>query len=193
MSAVQAKEPTLSVRGITKSFGGALALSGVDLDLFPGEVHALVGENGAGKSTLIKLVTGVYQLDEGQVLHNGAEAHFPSPREAQLAGIQTIYQEVHLAPQLSIARNVFLGREQHTRFGGLDLRRMNREAAQLLDRYGIAADVKVYPDAGHSFANKLPGQPLLRIPGFGYNDVATEDAYSRVFAFFNEHLASPLA
>ena len=142
MSAVQAKEPTLSVRGITKSFGGALALRGVDLDLFPGEVHALVGENGAGKSTLIKLVTGVYQLDEGQVLHNGAEAHFPSPREAQLAGIQTIYQEVHLAPQLSIARNVFLGREQHTRFGGLDLRRMNREAAQLLDRYGIAADVK---------------------------------------------------
>ncbi len=137
-----AKEPTLSVRGVRKSFGGAVALRGVDLDLFPGEVHALVGENGAGKSTLIKLITGVYQADSGEVLHQGQPVHFPSPREAQLNGIQTIYQEVHLAPQLSIARNVFLGREQHTRFGGLDLRRMNREAGELLDRYGIAADVR---------------------------------------------------
>ncbi len=131
----------LSVRGATKRFGGATALSGVDIDLFPGEVHALVGENGAGKSTLIKLMTGVYQSDAGEVRHRGEVVHFPSPREAQLAGIQTIYQEVHLAPQLSIARNVFLGRER-TRFGALDLRRMNREAAELLDRYGIVADVR---------------------------------------------------
>ena len=134
-------EPTLSVRGASKSFGGAVALAGVDLDLYPGEVHALVGENGAGKSTLIKLITGVYQQDSGEVRHQGEVVQFPSPRDAQLHGIQTIYQEVHLAPQLSIARNVFLGREL-SRFGSLDLRRMNREAAALLERYGIAANVK---------------------------------------------------
>jgi monosaccharide-transporting ATPase len=141
MTSTMTREPTLSVRGASKSFGGAIALRGVDLDLFPGEVHALVGENGAGKSTLIKLITGVYQLDDGQVRHRGEVVHFPFPRDAQLHGIQTIYQEVHLAPQLSIARNVFLGREP-TRFGSLDLRRMNREATVLLDRYGIVADVK---------------------------------------------------
>jgi len=133
--------PTLSVRRATKRFGGSLALSDVDLDLWPGEAHALVGENGAGKSTLIKLITGVYQPDSGEVLHHGVVVHFPTPRDAQLHGIQTIYQEVHLAPQLSIARNVFLGREP-TRFGTLDLKRMNREAAELLGRYGIAADVR---------------------------------------------------
>jgi monosaccharide-transporting ATPase len=135
------EDPTLSVRGVSKAFGGAVALQDVDLDLFPGQVHALIGENGAGKSTLIKLITGVYQLDSGEVRHRGEVVHFPSPRDAQLHGIQTIYQEVYLAPQLSIARNVFLGREP-SRLGSLDLRRMNREAAELLDRYGIVADVK---------------------------------------------------
>ena len=90
-------------------------------------MHALVGENGAGKSTLIKLMTGVYHADSGEVLYRGEEVTFSSPRAAQHAGIATIYQEVHLAPQLSVARNFFLGREP-TRFGLLDLRRMNREA-----------------------------------------------------------------
>ena len=131
--------PTLSVRGIGKQFAGVHALDQVSLDLFPGQVHALVGENGAGKSTLIKLITGVYQPDAGEVCLEGESRVFRSPREAQQAGIQTIYQEVFLAPQLSVARNVFLGRE-HTRFGALDLRRMNTEAADLLARYGILAD-----------------------------------------------------
>jgi ribose transport system ATP-binding protein len=104
-------EPALSVRSLSKAFGGVRALTDVSLDLFPGSVHALVGENGAGKSTLIKLITGVYQADAGAVLHHGVETSFPSPRAAQQAGIATIYQEVHLAPQLSVARNFFLGRE----------------------------------------------------------------------------------
>ncbi|GGM05985.1 sugar ABC transporter ATP-binding protein [Nakamurella endophytica] len=139
---VPSGRPTLSVRGATKTFGPVVALQDVDLDLFPGEVHALVGENGAGKSTLIKLITGVYPLTAGEVRHLGEPVHFGSARDAQVHGIQTIYQEVHLAPQLSVARNVFLGRER-TRFGGaLDLRAMNREAADLLDRYGIVADPK---------------------------------------------------
>lgn len=134
-------KPTLSVRHADKSFGGVAALRGVSLDLFPGEVHALIGENGAGKSTLIKLITGVYHLDAGEVRYRGEPVHFRSPREAQLHGIQTIYQEVHLAPQLSIARNVFLGRE-FKRLGSLDLRRMNAAASELLARYSIVADVK---------------------------------------------------
>jgi galactofuranose transport system ATP-binding protein len=135
------QQPTLSVLGASKRFAGVVALNDVSIDLWPGEVHALVGENGAGKSTLIKLITGVYQLDEGEVRYRGEVAHFRSPRDAQLAGIQTIYQEVHLAPQLSVARNVFLGREPH-RFGSIDLRRMYRESAEILARYGIVADVK---------------------------------------------------
>jgi monosaccharide-transporting ATPase len=141
VTAAQDKTPTVSVRGATKRFAGVTALNDVSIDLWPGEVHALVGENGAGKSTLIKLITGVYQLDEGEVCYQGKVAHFRSPRDAQLAGIQTIYQEVHLAPQLSVARNVFLGREPH-RFGSIDLRRMNRDSQEILSRYGIVADVR---------------------------------------------------
>jgi monosaccharide-transporting ATPase len=141
VTTAQEKVPTVSVRGASKRFAGVTALSDVSIDLWPGEVHALVGENGAGKSTLIKLITGVYQLDGGEVRYRGEVAHFRSARESQLAGIQTIYQEVHLAPQLSVARNVFLGREPH-RFGSIDLRRMNRESEAILKQYGIVADVR---------------------------------------------------
>lgn len=131
----------LSVKDLTKSFAGVGALDGVSLDLYPGSVHALVGENGAGKSTLIKLVTGVYQLDAGSVSYLGEPANFSSPRAAQQAGIATIYQEVFLAPHLSVARNFFLGREI-SRFGMLALAQMNRETADALGKLGIAADVR---------------------------------------------------
>jgi monosaccharide-transporting ATPase len=131
----------LSVRSLSKSFGGVRALHDVSVDLMAGSVHAFVGENGAGKSTLIKLITGVYQSDSGTVTYRGEETSFSSPRAAQQAGIATIYQEVHLAPQLSVARNFFLGREP-TRFGALDLRRMNSEARSGLERFGIVADVR---------------------------------------------------
>jgi monosaccharide-transporting ATPase len=107
----------------------------------PGSVHALVGETGAGKSTLIKLITGVYAADTGTVSYRGHAVSFTSPRAAQQAGIATIYQEVHLAPQLSVARNFFLGRELK-RFGALDLRRMNAESRSGLERFGILADVR---------------------------------------------------
>ena len=125
----------LEIAGLGKSFPGVRALDDVSLDLHPGSAHALVGENGAGKSTLIKLVTGVYTPDSGTVVHRGEETAFSSPRSAQQAGIATIYQEVSLAPQLTVARNFFLGRA-YTKLGRLDLRRMNREAAQGLERLG---------------------------------------------------------
>jgi ribose transport system ATP-binding protein len=133
--------PILEAREVTKGFPGVLALDGVSFQLMPGEVHALVGENGAGKSTLIKVITGVYQPDEGQVLFGGEEVTFASPRDSQAAGISTIYQEINLIPMRSVAQNVFLGRELRTRFGLLDSERMNREAAEILGRYGIQADV----------------------------------------------------
>jgi galactofuranose transport system ATP-binding protein len=134
--------PVLAVTSASKRFAGVRALEDVSIELHAGSVHALVGENGAGKSTLIKLITGVYPLDSGQVRLRGEDVAFASPRSAQQAGIATIYQEVHLAPQLSVARNFFLGREP-TRFGvALDLRKMIKESEEALKRYGIVADVR---------------------------------------------------
>jgi ribose transport system ATP-binding protein len=135
------RAPVLEAREVTKRFPGVLALDRVSFQLQPGEVHALVGENGAGKSTLIKVITGVYAPDEGQVIFGGEEVTFASPRDSQAAGISTIYQEINLIPMRSVAQNVFLGREPRTRFGLLDAERMNREAAEILGRYGIGADV----------------------------------------------------
>ncbi|MEU1810634.1 sugar ABC transporter ATP-binding protein [Micromonospora sp. WMMD1076] len=130
----------LEVRGVTKKFPGVLALDGVELTLRPGEVHALVGENGAGKSTLIKVITGVYQPDGGAVRYLGEPVAFDRPLDAQRAGISTIYQEVNLIPLMSVARNLFLGREPR-RYGLVDVARMNRQAGEVLSRYGIEVDV----------------------------------------------------
>ena len=132
--------PLLTARGVVKQFAGVRALDGVDLTLVPGEVHALVGENGAGKSTLIKVLTGVYQPDAGEVRLAGEAVRFASPAAAQTAGISTIYQEDNLIPLQSVARNIAMGREPR-RFGLIDFRRMNREARAVLAEYGIDLDV----------------------------------------------------
>ncbi|WP_051939879.1 sugar ABC transporter ATP-binding protein [Phaeacidiphilus oryzae] len=132
--------PVLEVAGVSKAFAGVQALSEVDFTLLPGEVHALIGENGAGKSTLIKVVTGVHQPDSGTVRLAGEERRFGNPLEAQAAGLSTIYQEVNLVPLMSVARNLYLGREPR-RLGLIDTRRMNRDAAEALARYGVEVDV----------------------------------------------------
>ncbi|MBM0256395.1 sugar ABC transporter ATP-binding protein [Micromonospora sp. 4G55] len=132
--------PVLEVRDVSKHFPGVRALDAVSLSVAPGEVHALVGENGAGKSTLIKVITGVYQADSGEIRYRGAPVTFGRPLDAQRAGISTIYQEVNLIPLLSIARNLFLGREPR-RFGLLDVGRMNRDATEVLAGYGVDVDV----------------------------------------------------
>ncbi|WKN46741.1 sugar ABC transporter ATP-binding protein [Nocardioides sp. Arc9.136] len=133
-------DPVLQTVGVTKSFGGVHALRGVDFELRAGEIHTLVGENGAGKSTLIKVLTGVYTPDEGEVRYAGETVHFRRPSDAQHAGISTIYQEVNLVPLLSVARNIFLGREPR-RFGLIDVRAMNRRARELVEELGIDIDV----------------------------------------------------
>jgi monosaccharide-transporting ATPase len=126
----------IDVRGAWKSFPGVRALRGVDFAVRPGEVHALIGENGAGKSTLIKVITGVYQVDEGDIRLDDKPVSFGSPLEAQDAGISTIYQEINLIPLMSVARNLFLNREP-SRFGVIDSARMKREAYDILKGYGV--------------------------------------------------------
>lgn len=136
-------DPILLARGISKSFPGVKALQDVSVAFRGGEVHALVGENGAGKSTLIKLLTGVYQLDSGELLHHGRPVSFANPRAAQDAGISTIYQEVNLVPLQSGARNLYMGREPRTALRLLDYKKMNRDAAALLKDFNIDADPTV--------------------------------------------------
>ncbi|RKS80283.1 ribose transport system ATP-binding protein [Motilibacter peucedani] len=133
--------PVLEVVDVVKQFPGVLALDSVSFSLRPGDVHAVVGENGAGKSTLIKVLTGVYQPDSGELRYNGSPVRFARPAAAQDAGISTIYQEVNLIPLQSLARNIYLGREPRNRLGLIDFARMNREAAELLGRYGVHVDV----------------------------------------------------
>ena len=138
----QDAQVVLEARHVSKRFLGVLALDDVSLELHAGEVHALVGENGAGKSTLIRVVTGVHRHDDGEVRFLGEPVAYGSPREAQEAGISTIYQEINLVPQVSVARNLFLGREPTGRLGLIDMRRMNREARATMVRYGVTVDVR---------------------------------------------------
>lgn len=131
--------PVVEMRGISISFPGVKALQGVDFRLLPGEVHALMGENGAGKSTLIKALTGVYTIDDGTVTVAGEQHRFTSPADSQAAGISTVYQEVNLCTNLTVAENMLLGREPH-RFGRIDVRAMNARARSILDRLGLSID-----------------------------------------------------
>src|SRR6187431_1459644 len=103
--------PLLQMRGIVKQFPGARALDGVDLEVRAGEVHCLLGQNGAGKSTLIKVLSASYRPDEGEVLWEGDRVDLSSPQDAMRLGISTIYQELDLVPELSVAENIFLGHE----------------------------------------------------------------------------------
>ncbi|SCD56139.1 MULTISPECIES: sugar ABC transporter ATP-binding protein [unclassified Streptomyces] len=132
--------PVLQALGVGKRFPGVVALDDVSFGLRAGEVHALVGENGAGKSTLIKVLTGVHRPDAGELRLAGEPVRFQRPFEAQQAGISTIYQEVNLVPLMSVARNIFLGREPRNRLRLIDFPRMNREAADLLDGFGVRVD-----------------------------------------------------
>jgi len=135
-------DPVLTLRGISKSFPGVRALQGIDLDVLPGEIHALLGENGAGKSTLMKILSGIYQPDEGTIRIAGQERHFTGYREAVAAGIGIVFQEFSLIPYLNAVENIFLGRERR-RFGLLDRAAMRREAAALFDRLGVRIDLTV--------------------------------------------------
>jgi fructose transport system ATP-binding protein len=133
---VSAEAPLLAAEGLVKRYGQVTALDGADFDVRPGEITAIIGDNGAGKSTLIKALSGALQPEAGEIRLDGAPVHFRSPRDARRAGIETVYQDLAVAPALDIASNIFLGREQRRRgFAGralrmLDKRTMRREATR---------------------------------------------------------------
>ncbi|WP_062207053.1 sugar ABC transporter ATP-binding protein [Aureimonas sp. AU12] len=126
-------QPLLKVEGLKKSFGGVAALRDGRFELAPGSVHALCGGNGAGKSTFLSIVMGIQKRDAGAIWRRGVEVEFSSPAEALASGIAIIEQELSPVPHMSVAENIFLGREPTRRFGGIDFRAMNREAQRLLD------------------------------------------------------------
>ena len=132
--------PIVSMTGIDKTFPGVTALTGVDFRLLPGEVHALMGENGAGKSTLIKVLTGVYEADAGSIVLAGEPVRFTGPLRAQAAGISTVYQEVNLCPNLSVAENIYLGRQPRS-LGRIRWGDLRRKARELLGRLELDLDV----------------------------------------------------
>ncbi|MBN2554275.1 MAG: sugar ABC transporter ATP-binding protein [Spirochaetales bacterium] len=134
-------EAMLEVRGLTKRFGGLTAVDRMDMQVFPGEVVGLLGDNGAGKSTLIKMVSGVYHPDEGQIFFEGKEVRMSSPADALELGIETLYQDLALAENLDVFSNIFMGRERTKRFLGLipvlDHETMHEESKKVLNRLEI--------------------------------------------------------
>src|SRR3954464_11739978 len=138
-----AAAPLVRVAGITKSFGGVRALRGVDLEIRPGEVHALLGENGAGKSTLIKILSGVHAQDGGDIEIAGVRASFDNPAKSREAGIAVVYQDLSLVESLSVGANLMLGREPLTRFGFIRKGALMAEVEDFLKRHAIPLDPRV--------------------------------------------------
>ena len=130
-------QPLVRMSNVTKAFGPNVAVNGVTFEVMPGRVHALMGENGAGKSTLMKILAGVHRPDAGEILVNGRPAVFASPRQALEAGVSTVFQELSLLPNLTIAENMFLGKEITGRFGIPDRREMERLSRAALDELGM--------------------------------------------------------
>lgn len=137
-------QPLVQMEGIDKYFPGVQALSGCQFELNPGEVHALVGENGAGKSTMMKILTGIYQKDGGRLLLKGQEVQIPDTKSAQLLGISIIHQELNLIPDLTIAQNMFIGREPRKSLPFLlDEKKMNDDTAALLQQLNLDLDPRM--------------------------------------------------
>lgn len=132
-------ETILVMKGIDKKFVGVHALKEVDFDLQRGEVHALMGENGAGKSTLMKVLTGIYSKDGGSIVYEGREVEFHTPKESQDAGISIVHQELNMMNHLTVAQNIFIGREP-MRSGLIDDNKMNEDAKKLFERLNIVID-----------------------------------------------------
>lgn len=168
-----ARQPILQTRGLVKRFGRVVALDGADFDLYPGEILAVIGDNGAGKSTLIKMLAGAIVPDEGEILMEGKPVHFRSPIEARQAGIETVYQNLALSPALSIADNMFLGREKRNpgllgAFGRrLDRATMQKEARQHLSDLGLLTIQNINQAVETLSGGQRQGVAVARAAAFG--------------------------
>jgi ABC-type sugar transport system ATPase subunit len=151
-------EPLLSIRKMTKRFGGLVAVNEVSWDVYPGEVVGLLGDNGAGKSTLIKCISGVYQADEGEIYFEGRQSHFVRPIDARRQGIETIYQDLALANNLDVGANIFLGREVKKHYLG-GLIRMLDEPHMLRDSRVALEGLEIhFPNLQQPIENLSGGQ-----------------------------------
>lgn len=133
----------IEMSGIQKAFNGNVVLKDVQFQLADGEIHALMGENGAGKSTMMKILTGIYERDNGVIKVDGEEVHFKSPKEAEAKGIAVIHQELNILPDLTVAENLFLGNEQTIGMGIMKNKEMNKEAQRILSQLGLDIDVRM--------------------------------------------------
>lgn len=170
---VLANQPIVQARGLVKRFGRVVALDHADLDLMPGEILGLIGDNGAGKSVLIKMISGALTPDEGEILVDGKVVHFRSPLDARAAGIETVYQDLALSPALSIAANMFLGRE--LRKAGplgswlrlLDRAEMRRQAREQLSGLGLLTIQDIDQTIDTLSGGQRQGVAVARAAAFG--------------------------
>ena len=170
MSAVQ---PILKARGLLKRYGTVVAMSGTDLDLYPGEILAVIGDNGAGKSTLIKAISGAVTPDHGEIELDGKSVHFRTPEDARNAGIETVYQNLALSPALSIADNMFLGRERRkpgilgSVFRMMDRSGMQKFAREKLSELGLMTIQNINQTVETLSGGQRQGVAVARAAAFG--------------------------
>ena len=174
-------KPVLEARGLVKRYGRVTALDGSDFELYPDEVLAVIGDNGAGKTTLIKALTGAIVPDAGEILLAGQPIRFRSPQDARAAGIETVYQDLALSPALSIADNLFLGRERRVAgFAGSVLRRldragMQREARQKLSELGLLTIQNINQPVETLSGGQRQGIAVARAAAFGSRVVIMDE------------------
>jgi fructose transport system ATP-binding protein len=171
--AMTKQQPVLEARGLSKRYGHVVALNNADFDLYPGEILAVIGDNGAGKTTLIKALTGAISPDHGEIRLNGEVVNFRSPQDARAAGIETVYQNLALSPALSIAENMFLGRERLKTgllgklFYTLDRSGMNNFARQKLSELGLLTIQNIEQPVESLSGGQRQGVAVARAAAFG--------------------------
>ena len=175
------RKPILTARGLSKRYGQVIALNNADFDLYPGEVLAVIGDNGAGKTSLIKALTGAILPDHGEIRLNDEAIHFRSPQDARNAGIETVYQNLALSPALSIADNMFLGREQRVPgfmgkwFRMLDRSGMERKAREKLTELGLMTIQNINQPVETLSGGQRQGVAVARAAAFGSRVVIMDE------------------
>lgn len=181
MDTTNGAQPILQARGVVKRYGHVVAIDHADLDLYPGEILAVIGDNGAGKSSLIKAITGALHPDAGEILLEGQPVNFRSPLEARAAGIETVYQNLALSPALSIADNIFLGRERRSPgilgkyFRKLDRDSMRKDARKHLNALGLLTIQNIDQPVETLSGGQRQGVAIARAVAFGSRVVIMDE------------------